>query len=256
MNINGKNFMSDFEAKKAIVEISRNLSFKGYAVGNDGSVSVRAEQNAFWITSGEENKSFMSIDKLIKIDLDGKFISGSYKFFKSGNLPDELNYHIQMYKENKNISSIIHCYPPEAIIYSMQGLPILKQDFTKSVKRLGEIPIQLYTEKFNISQDIIEKHKGVLLKGNGCLVWGNDLYDTYSNIEVIEYVSKVLNRTKNKILGEETSYVEQDVVKNLKGVTSIVKPSYENNTDYTDNSEKERFIQEVILQVTRKLTET
>lgn len=41
MVIQGVTYLSDFEAKKAIMEMARRLEAKGWLVAGDGSMSVR-----------------------------------------------------------------------------------------------------------------------------------------------------------------------------------------------------------------------
>lgn len=253
MTIKGVNYMTDFEAKKAILEISKKLSQKDYAVACDGSISVRTGPNAIWITPSCENKNFLTQDKLMKINLEGKYITGAHKLYKENFLPEELDYHLEIYKDNQNITSLIHCYPPEVVVYSTLGISLKEMDFTKSVKTLGEIPMI----DCKITKDIVENFKGALIKGNGCLTWGNNIFGTYSNLEILEYTTRLLNK-----LPKNTSYIEhsskkiEDIsTKNLKGVTELIKPSENLNLEKKVNEdiEKEKFIQEVVLQVIKIL---
>ena len=41
VTIQGNRFMSDFEAKKTMIEIGRRMDQKGYSIAGDGSLSVR-----------------------------------------------------------------------------------------------------------------------------------------------------------------------------------------------------------------------
>ena len=46
MVIQGVTYLSDFEAKKAIIEMARRLEAKGWLVAGDGSMSVRVGPHA------------------------------------------------------------------------------------------------------------------------------------------------------------------------------------------------------------------
>ena len=50
MVIQGVTYLSDFEAKKAIIEMARRLEAKGWLVAGDGSMSVRVGPQAVWVT--------------------------------------------------------------------------------------------------------------------------------------------------------------------------------------------------------------
>ena len=51
MVIQGVTYLSDFEAKKAIMEMARRLEAKGWLVAGDGSMSVRVGPQAVWVTT-------------------------------------------------------------------------------------------------------------------------------------------------------------------------------------------------------------
>ena len=51
MVIQGVTYLSDFEAKKAIMEMARRLEAKGWLVAGDGSMSVRVGPQAVWVTA-------------------------------------------------------------------------------------------------------------------------------------------------------------------------------------------------------------
>ena len=50
MVIQGVTYLSDFEAKKAIMEMARRLEAKGWLVAGDGSMSVRVGPQAVWVS--------------------------------------------------------------------------------------------------------------------------------------------------------------------------------------------------------------
>ena len=56
MVIQGVTYLSDFEAKKAIMEMARRLEAKGWLVAGDGSMSVRVGPQAVWVTVAGPSK--------------------------------------------------------------------------------------------------------------------------------------------------------------------------------------------------------
>ena len=72
MVIQGVNYPSDFEAKKAIIAVAAKLEAKGFQVAGDGSLSVRVGPNAIWITVEGADKAALQQDQLVRIDLSGK----------------------------------------------------------------------------------------------------------------------------------------------------------------------------------------
>lgn len=57
MVIQGVTYLSDFEAKKAIMEMARRLEAKGWLVAGDGSMSVRVGPQAVWVTVAGADKA-------------------------------------------------------------------------------------------------------------------------------------------------------------------------------------------------------
>lgn len=60
MVIQGVTYLSDFEAKKAIMEMARRLEAKGWLVAGDGSMSVRVGPQAVWVTVAGADKAALT----------------------------------------------------------------------------------------------------------------------------------------------------------------------------------------------------
>ena len=50
MMIQGVKHMTDFEAKKAILDIGKRMYDKGFVASNDGNISCKVGTNAIWTT--------------------------------------------------------------------------------------------------------------------------------------------------------------------------------------------------------------
>ena len=72
MVIQGVAYLSDFEAKKAIMEMARRLEAKGWLVAGDGSMSVRVGPQAVWVTVAGADKAALTQDMLVRVDMNGK----------------------------------------------------------------------------------------------------------------------------------------------------------------------------------------
>lgn len=269
INFKGVEYMADFEAKKAILEVAKVLMLKEYVVGFDGSISIRTGSNAVWITPSDSRLGFLTIDKLIKITLDGKFLTGSYKLYNYMNIQEELQYHLEVYKENQDVKSIIHAYPPNANLFSINKKNLCKMDFTKTISRLGEIP---FVEDCKLTKDTVENCKGALVNKNGCIVWDKNIYNAINNLEAIEYVAKIQNSTTTKICncGKNIDNIDKSIVSEqvnttetkeevnsfyLKGLTPLVTPNSVKSAQNNYDLEKAQLISEIVLQVTKKLKE-
>ena len=97
MIVEGINYPSDSEAKKALVDIGRRIYEKGFVAANDGNISCKVDPNTIWITPTGVSKGFMTSDMMIKMDLDGKIIAGKLK------PSSEFKMHLRVYKENPEV---------------------------------------------------------------------------------------------------------------------------------------------------------
>ena len=100
MTIQGMKYKSDFEAKKAILDIGRRMYAKGFVASNDGNISCRVGPNTIWTTPTGVSKGFMTQDMLVKMDLDGKVLMGRLK------PSSEIKMHLRVYQENPRLQAV------------------------------------------------------------------------------------------------------------------------------------------------------
>lgn len=61
-----KNYVSDYEAKRSIVEIGRKMYEKNFVAANDGNISCRVGENVIWTTPTGVSKGDLTEDILVK----------------------------------------------------------------------------------------------------------------------------------------------------------------------------------------------
>ncbi|MTK12551.1 MAG: class II aldolase/adducin family protein [Clostridiaceae bacterium] len=216
MIVEGINYPSDSEAKKALVDIGRRIYEKGFVAANDGNISCKVDPNTIWITPTGVSKGFMTSDMMIKIDLDGKIIAGKLK------PSSEFKMHLRVYKENPEVMAITHAHPPIATSFAIAGISLDKAILPEAVVQLGSVPVAPYATPG--SQGVPDSiapycktYNAVLLANHGALSWGKDIYEAYYRMESIEYYASVLMYT-GYIIGKQNelspSQVEELLVTN------------------------------------------
>lgn len=190
MVIQGVNYPSDFEAKKAIIAAAAKLEAKGFQVAGDGSLSVRVGPNAIWITVEGADKAALQQDQLVRIDLSGKQMATN----RPKPLGEDLPVHLRIYRENETVQGIIHAYPVCAAVLGAQGVGMEAAAFSPSVRKMGRI--QLIPQKDAQSQAeavglLCRTDRGVLLQNDGCMTWGKSLAEAVQTVEAMDYCSKV-----------------------------------------------------------------
>ena len=108
MIIQGVRYMTDFEAKKAILDIGKRMYDKGFVASNDGNISCKVGTNTIWTTPTGVSKGFMTQDMMVKMDLNGNILMGRYK------PSSEVKMHLRVYRENPDVQAVTHAHPPVA----------------------------------------------------------------------------------------------------------------------------------------------
>lgn len=191
ITIKGVKYMSDFEAKKAIIDVGKRMYDKGFVASNDGNISCKVGPDALWTTCTGVSKGFMTPEMLVKINLEGKVLQGKAK------PSSEAKMHLRVYRENPEIQAVTHAHPPVATSFAIAGVSLDKAILPEAVVQLGTVPVASYATPG--SQEVpdsiapyVNEYNGVLLANHGALTWGSDVYQAYYRLESLEYYAKVL----------------------------------------------------------------
>ena len=264
VTIKGKQYMTDFEAKKAILEVGKRMYQKGFVAANDGNISCKVSPDTLWTTCTGVSKGFMTQDMLVKVNTSGKVLMGSQK------PSSEVKMHLRVYQENPEVMAVTHAHPPVATSFAIAGISLDKAVLPEAVVQLGTVPVAKYAtpgtqEVPDSIAPFCKDYNGVLLANHGALSWGKDVIEAFYRLESIEYYATILMYTGN-IIGKQnelsckqvnellgirqqlgissggapscavTATNQQDVVSyggsnspdiSLKGVTPLVRPSKE-----------------------------
>lgn len=233
IKIQGNQYPSDFEAKKAMVETGRQMAAKGYGIGTDGSMSVRVGPNAVWVTADEAQKGNLTQDMIVKVDLDGKPMLGA----RGRTLPEEMRIHLKLYREHPQIRAVVHGYPPAAVAMGIRREGIASAGFTKTLRKLGDVPVILCSGGDQDAQEVSRcaaGSNGILLANNGCMTWGSSIPEAFSMMEAVEYYGTVMAAMGSRVqtvphqtaqrLEQRMAPAPEEHFPGLSGVTGLVRP--------------------------------
>ena len=193
MVIQGVTYLSDFEAKKAIIEAARRMEAKGFLVAGDGSLSVRVGPSAVWVTIAGADKAALTQDMLVRVDLNGKQMLSA----RAKPLPEDLPIHLKIYQENDSVQCVLHAYPPCAAVMGLQGQSVQPAAFSPAVRALGRVqllPGQAAEPQAQAVSLLCRTDKGVLLQNDGCMTWGRTPTEACHLVEALDYYAAVLAR--------------------------------------------------------------
>lgn len=190
MYIQGNRYLSDFEAKKAMIEIGKDLSSRDYCIPGDGSISVRIGPNAVWISVAGADFGDLTQDSFLRVDLNGRQMLGN----RQKQLPEDTGAHLAVYRQNPQIQCVLHSYPPLLVALGLKGGSIREADFTPALKQLGAIPLVRAETAEELQQQTASAAvsvNGLLVAGNGCITWADSPKKAYQMTKAADYYEKI-----------------------------------------------------------------
>lgn len=206
-------YMDEKSARRAIIDIGQRMYVRGFVAANDGNISVRTGKNEVWATPTGVSKGYMKKKMLVKVDMDGKMLEGTYK------PSSELKMHLRAYRENGDIQSVCHAHPPICTAYAVAGIPLESPILAEAVITLGDVPVAPYAELGTEAvPDAIapfcHTHNGVLLGNHGAVTWADDPYTAYYRLESMEYYAKILLIT-DRLIGAQNQLSDEQIARLL-----------------------------------------
>lgn len=274
IKINGVQYMTDFEAKRAIIEIGKRMYLKGFVASNDGNISVKVGPNMIWATPTGVSKGYMTEDMMVKMDLSGRVISkGRYK------PTSEIKMHLRVYQENEDVMAVTHAHPPVATSFAIAGIQLDRAILSEAVVNLGAVPVAAYAtpgtqEVPDSIAPYCKSHNAVLLANHGALTWGKELFEAYYRLESLEYYATLMMYTGN-IIGKANELNCSQVsrlmeIREKLGINSGGTPKCINGdtelqgsdspttqlANTADDEDKEAVIRAVVERVTQTILQT
>ncbi len=202
-------YLSEKQAKKAIIDIGKRMYVRNFVAANDGNISVKTGDNEVWATPTGVSKGYMKKKMLVKVDLDGNILEGTCK------PSSELKMHLRAYQENEEIQAVCHAHPPVCTCYAIAGIPLTAPVLAEAVITLGDVPIAPYAKLG--SREVPEAvapfchtHNGILLANHGAVTWAEEPYAAWYRLESMEYYANILLITEH-ILGRQNLLTDEQV---------------------------------------------
>ena len=202
-------YLSEKQAKKAIIDIGKRMYVLNFVAANDGNISVKTGDNEVWATPTGVSKGYMKKKMLVKVDLDGNILEGTCK------PSSELKMHLRAYQENEEIRAVCHAHPPVCTCYAIAGIPLTAPVLAEAVITLGDVPIAPYAKLG--SREVPEAvapfchtHNGILLANHGAVTWAEEPYAAWYRLESMEYYANILLITEH-ILGRQNLLTDEQV---------------------------------------------
>lgn len=180
------------ELKDQICDVCHKMWQLGWVAANDGNVSVKLPDGNFFATPTGISKSFITPEKLVKIDSEGNVLEGLPGYKPSS----EIKMHLRCYKEREDVGAVVHAHPPTATGYAVAHKSLDSYNMIETVIALGSIPVTPYgtPSTYEVPDAIapyLGEHDAMLLMNHGALTVGADLITAYYRMETLELFAKI-----------------------------------------------------------------
>ena len=184
--------------KEQICDVCHKMWQLGWVAANDGNVSVKLEDGSFIVTPTGISKSFITPEKLIRINSSCEILESSVDYRPSS----EIKMHLRCYEKREDVGAVVHAHPPTATGFAVAHRPMDMYNMIEDVAAIGSVPLTPYgTPSTSEVPDAIEPylndHDVMLLENHGALTVGSDLLTAYYRMESLELWAKI---TLNAIL--------------------------------------------------------
>ncbi len=182
--------LSEFEARREIVEIGRRLWQRGYVASNDGNISARLDADRILVTPSGLSKGFLSPTDLVVVTPDGRKLAGERE------PTSELPLHLSVYARRRDVAAIVHAHPPVATGYAVARVPLAQCILPEVVLTLGSVPTADYATPSTaaVAESIsryVEEYSAILLANHGALTFGKSLEEAYFRMETVEHFATI-----------------------------------------------------------------
>ncbi len=189
------NHTTDSESviKDQIIDIGKRLWDRRYIAANQGNISIKISDSEILITPTGVSKGFMSLDMIIRMNMDGEVISLNNNYRPSS----EVKMHLEVYRQRDDVKAVIHAHPPYSTGFAAAGVPLETSVLPEAVMILGAVPTAPYgtpstSEVPDSIRPFIRKSDAILLANHGALTLGIDLMTAYHRMETLEHTAHIL----------------------------------------------------------------
>ncbi|MBQ9495280.1 MAG: class II aldolase/adducin family protein [Treponema sp.] len=179
------------EAKEQVCDVCHKMWQLGWVAANDGNVSARLDDGTFIVTPTGISKSFITEEKLIRID-DKMNIVEAVEMYRPSS---ELKMHMRCYEKRSDVKSVVHAHPPSATGFAVAHRSMDMYNLIEDVAVIGAVPLTPYgtpsTEEVpDAIEPYLENHDVMLLENHGALTMGSDIITAYYRMESLELWAK------------------------------------------------------------------
>ena len=184
--------LSYMELREQMCDVCHKMWQLGWVAANDGNLSAKLPDGTFLATPTGISKSFITPEKLVRIDAEGNVLEGLEGFRPSS----EIKMHLRCYKERDDVGAVLHAHPPTATGSAVAHVDLDRYTMIETVLAIGSVPVTPYgtPSTYEVPDAIapyLQEHDVVLLANHGALSVGADVLTAYYRMETLELYAKI-----------------------------------------------------------------
>lgn len=184
--------------RKKIVKAGKKLYKLGLVAGTSGNVSIKENDDSFYITPSGLSYEDMKEEDIVQIHQDGSP-------YKSGQKPSsEWNLHIEIYKKYPKYKAVVHTHSNYATAFAVSrvDIPLVLIEMEPFIG--GDIKVAPYRkngskELAEVTVPYLKNRNSCLLANHGAISCGPDLESAFISAEYVEDAAKIY--FKSRLIG-------------------------------------------------------
>ena len=121
--------LSYLALREQICDICHKMWQLGWVAAKDGNISAKLEDGSFMATPTGISKSFITPEKLVRIDREGNVLEALEGYRPSS----EIKMHLRCYEERADVGAVLHAHPPAATGYAVANIPLDEYSMIETV---------------------------------------------------------------------------------------------------------------------------
>ena len=180
------------EQKDLICDVCHKMWQLGWVAANDGNVTAMLDDGTLLATPTGMSKSFITPDKLIRIDRAGSVLEAPPGLRPSS----ETKMHLRCYDKRDDVRRVLRAHPPGATGFAVAHKAMDMYNMIEDVAAIGSVPLPPYGPPSTVEvpdaiEPYLEEHDVMLLENHGALAVGSDVITAFYRMESLELWAKI-----------------------------------------------------------------
>lgn len=181
--------------RKKVLMLAKRAMDLNLITGAEGNFSVRVDEKSFAITPSAVEYDEMGVDDIVIIDIHGEKIYGERE------PSSEWRLHAEIYKEFKDVNSVVHVHPVYATVISVvrEEIPVIIDEQVFYIG--GSLRVSNYAPSGTLELarnviDVLRGRKAAIIANHGLVAVGKDEKAALYVAMVAEKISKIYYLSK------------------------------------------------------------